>query len=159
MIKALWTTLAGVAVSTMLFANVLAAGVDVNATSTGLALRGYDPVAYFTKGAPTPGDFQITAEHKGATYRFESEENKALFVANPDVYAPAYGGYCAFGTAMGFKFDGDPNLWRIVDNKLYLNLAPGIQERWEADRANLIVAADENWETIADKTPEELQAK
>ncbi|MEX3011987.1 YHS domain-containing (seleno)protein [Hoeflea sp. TYP-13] len=159
MLKAVWTTLAGVAVSAVLFANAFAAGVDVNATSTGLALRGYDPVAYFTKGAPTPGDFQITADYKGATYRFENEENKALFVANPEAYAPAYGGYCAFGTAMGFKFDGDPELWRIVDNKLYLNLAPGIQKRWEADRANLIVAADTNWDTIEDKTPEELQAQ
>ena len=159
MFKALKTTLAGVAISTALLTSALAAGVDVNATTTGLALRGYDPVAYFTAGAPTPGDFQITAEHNGATYRFASEENKALFVANPDAYAPAYGGYCAFGTAMGFKFDGDPHLWRIVDNKLYLNLAPGIQERWEADRANLITAANENWVSISDKTPEELQAQ
>jgi len=157
MIKTLSKTLAGAVLSAMLFANAFAAGVDVNATTTGLALRGYDPVAYFTSGAPTPGDFQITAEYNGATYRFASEENKALFVASPEAYAPAYGGFCAFGTAMGFKFDGDPQLWRIVDNKLYLNLAPGIQERWEADRANLIVAADENWQTIADKTPEELQ--
>ena len=159
MMKAILTTLAGVAVSATLFASALAAGVDVNATPTGLALRGYDPVAYFTKGAPTPGDFQITAEHNGATYRFASEENKALFVANPESYAPAYGGYCAFGTAMGFKFDGDPQLWRIVDNKLYLNLAPGIQKRWEADQANLIVSADTNWDKIAEKTPEELQAQ
>ncbi len=159
MLKALWTTLAGVAVSAVLIANALAAGVDVNATSTELALRGYDPVAYFTRGAPTPGNFQITAEHNGATYRFETEENKALFVSDPKAYAPAYGGYCAFGTAMGYKFDGDPELWRIVDNKLYLNLAPGIQKRWESDRANFIVAADTNWDTIAQKTPEELQAQ
>ncbi|WP_136660252.1 YHS domain-containing (seleno)protein [Nitratireductor sp. XY-223] len=159
MFKVLKTTLAGVALSAALLTSALAAGVDVNATTTGLALRGYDPVAYFTKGAPTPGDFQITAEHNGATYRFANEENKALFVANPDAYAPAYGGYCAFGTAMGFKFDGDPELWRIVDNKLYLNLAPGIQERWEADRANLITAANEKWDTISDKTPEELQTQ
>ncbi len=159
MLNAIKTAIAGAALSTVLFVSAFAAGVDVNATTTGLALRGYDPVAYFTQGAPTPGDFQITAEHNGATYRFSSEDNKALFVANPEAYVPAYGGFCAFGTAMGFKFDGDPELWRIVDNKLYLNLAPGIQQRWEADRANLIVAADENWQDIADKTPEELQAQ
>lgn len=159
MLKALATTLAGLAISATLFVSAFAAGVDVNATTTGLALRGYDPVAYFTTGAPTAGDFQITATHNGATYRFASEENKALFVADPEAYAPAYGGYCAFGTAMGFKFDGDPHLWRIVDNKLYLNLAPGIQKRWEADRANLIVSADDKWADIADKSPEELQAQ
>lgn len=159
MLKALTTALAGLAISATLFVSAFAAGVDVNATTTGLALRGYDPVAYFTTGAPTAGDFQITASHNGATYRFASEENKALFVADPEAYAPAYGGYCAFGTAMGFKFDGDPHLWRIVDNKLYLNLAPGIQERWEADRANLIVSADDKWAEIADKSPEELQAQ
>ena len=159
MLNVLKTTLAGAALSIALLTSALAAGVDVNATTTGLALRGYDPVAYFTKGEPTRGDFQITAEYNGATYRFENEENKARFVADPEAYAPAYGGYCAFGTAMGFKFDGDPHLWRIVDNRLYLNLAPGIQERWEADRANLITAANEKWTNIADKTPEELQSQ
>jgi len=159
MFKAITTALAGAALSAVLFVQAFAAGVNVNATSTGLALRGYDPVAYFTEGAPTKGDFQITAEHNGATYRFASEDNKALFIADPEVYAPAYGGYCAFGTAMGFKFDGDPELWRIVDNRLYLNLAPGIQKRWDADRANLIVSADSNWPEIADKTPEELQVR
>ena len=159
MLNAIRTALAGAALSVALVVSALAAGVDVNATTTGLALRGYDPVAYFTNGAPTRGDFQITAEHNGATYHFASEENKARFVANPQAYSPAYGGFCAFGTAMGFKFDGDPHLLRIVDNKLYLNLAPSIQKRWEADRANLIVAADDNWPTIVDKTPEELQAQ
>ncbi len=159
MYNALKTAIAGAALSIALTVSALAAGVDVNATTTGLALRGYDPVAYFTAGEPTRGDFQITAEHNGAVYRFASEENKALFVANPEAYAPAYGGFCAFGAAMGFKFDGDPHLWKVVDNKLYLNLAPGIQKRWEADRANLIVAADDNWKTIAEKTPEELQAQ
>lgn len=159
MLKAITTALAGLAISATLLVSAFAAGVDVNATTTGLALRGYDPVAYFTTGAPTAGDFQITASHNGATYRFASEENKALFVADPEAYAPAYGGYCAFGTAMGFKIDGDPHLWRIVDNRLYLNLAPGIQKRWEADRANLIVSADDKWSEIADKSPEELQAQ
>jgi YHS domain-containing protein len=159
MLKAIMTALATMAVSATLFVSAFAAGVDVNATSTGLALRGYDPVAYFTKGQPTPGDFQITAEHGGATYRFASKENKAVFVADPQAYVPAYGGYCAFGTAMGFKFDGDPELWRIVDNRLYLNLAPGIQKRWESDRANLIVSANANWPQIADKAPEELQTQ
>jgi hypothetical protein len=72
---------------------------------------------------------------------------------------PAYGGYCAFGTAMGFKFDGDPNHWKIVDNTLYLNLSQDIQDRWEGDIPNFIQNANANWTDIADKDPVELQAQ
>ena len=106
---------------------------------------------------PTKGDYRITTLHDDALYRFSSEENKAAFEANPEAYLPAYGGYCAFGTAMGFKFDGDPNHWKIVDNKLYLNLSEDIQERWEGDIPGFIESASANWENIADKTPAELQ--
>lgn len=148
----------GVAVSVALASSVLAAGFDVNATTTGLALRGYDPVAYFTDGAPTPGDFQITAVYNDATYRFSSEENKAKFEANPEAYAPAYGGYCAFGTAMGFKFDGDPEVWKIVDNKLYLNLSPAVQERWDGNIPGFITDANGHWENIVDEDPAVLLA-
>lgn len=150
---------AGAALSVSLATATLAAGVDVNASSTGLAMQGYDPVAYFTEGAPTKGDYRISAVYNDATYRFASEENKATFEANPDAYAPAYGGYCAFGTAMGFKFDGDPNHWKIVDNVLYLNLSKDIQERWEGDIPGFIEQAAAQWDNIEDKTPEELQAQ
>jgi YHS domain-containing protein len=83
-----------------------AAGPDVNATITGLALRGYDPVAYFTDGKPIPGDYKITARYNDATYRFASQEHKALFEANPAKYLPQYGGFCAFGAAQDVKVDG-----------------------------------------------------
>ncbi|MBO9466384.1 YHS domain-containing protein [Tropicibacter sp. R15_0] len=148
----------GVAVSLALATSVLAAGFDVNATTTGLAIQGYDPVAYFTDGEPTKGDWEITAVYNDATYRFASEENKAKFEANPEAYAPAYGGYCAFGTAMGFKFDGDPTLWKIVDNKLYLNLSKPIQERWEGNIPGFITDANGHWENIVDEDPAVLLA-
>lgn len=147
----------GVALSVAIASSALAAGVELNTTTTGLALQGYDPVAYFTEGQPTKGDWQITTLHDDAMYRFANEENKAAFEANPEAYLPAYGGYCAFGAAMGFKFDGDPNYWKIVDNKLYLNLSEGIQKRWEGDIPGFIEQASTNWETIAEKTPAELQ--
>lgn len=150
------TGLAAIILTFGLVASALAAGPHVNATSTDLALRGYDPVAYFTVGAPTPGDFNITAEHDGAIYRFASEENKATFLADPQAYVPAYGGYCAFGAAQGFKFDGDPEVWAIVDDKLYLNLAPSIQTFWNEDRSGFIDKANTNWKDIATKTPQEL---
>ena len=147
----------GVALSVAIASSAMAAGVELNTTTTGLALQGYDPVAYFTEGQPTKGDWQITTLHDDAMYRFANEENKAAFEANPEAYLPAYGGYCAFGAAMGFKFDGDPNYWKIVDNKLYLNLSEGIQKRWEGDIPGFIEQASTNWETIAEKTPAELQ--
>ncbi|MEY8837845.1 YHS domain-containing (seleno)protein [Cribrihabitans sp. XS_ASV171] len=157
--NAVKSLIGGLALSVAVASATLAAGVEVNASSTGLAMQGYDPVAYFTVGAPTKGDYRITTIYNDATYRFSSEENKAVFEANPEAYAPAYGGYCAFGTAMGFKFDGDPTHWKIVDDVLYLNLSKDIQERWEGDIPGFIDSADDKWTLIADKTPEELQAQ
>lgn len=142
--------------SALLSASALAAGPDVNATSTGLALRGVDPVTYFSESVPRQGVFDITAEYQGATYRFASEKNKAEFMKDPAKYAPQYGGYCAFGAAMGKKFDGDPNVWKIEAGKLYLNLAPKVAGLWNADRANKIKAADEQWSAIKDKAPDQL---
>ena len=98
----------------------------------------------------------ITAVHNGATYRFVSEQNRDTFKKNPDQYLPQYGGFCAFGAAMGVKVDGDPDLWKIVDNKLYLNLAPSIQERWVKDISGNIKTADENWVKLENVDPSEL---
>lgn len=155
--KAVRQLIAGVALSAALASSALAAGVELNASSTGLALQGYDPVAYFTQGQPTKGNWQITASHNDATYRFASEEHKKKFLANPDAYLPQYGGYCAFGAAMGFKFDGDPNYWKVVDNKLYLNISQDVQQRWQGDTAQYIPLANEKWEVIEDKAPSELE--
>jgi YHS domain-containing protein len=137
-------------------APALAAGTEVNVTITGLALRGYDPVAYFTDGKPVIGDYTITAQHEGATYRFASEDHKALFLKEPAKYLPEYGGFCAYGTAKGVKVDGDPTVWKIVDNKLYLNLAPAVATRWDQDIPDNIKIADEKWKVVKDKAPSEL---
>ncbi|WP_353535169.1 YHS domain-containing (seleno)protein [Cognatishimia sp. WU-CL00825] len=133
-----------------------AAGVELNASSTGLALQGYDPVAYFTENKASPGNWQITSTYNEATYRFASEEHKATFEANPEAYLPQYGGYCAFGAAMGFKFDGDPTLWRVVDGELFLNISQDIQERWNTDIPGFIEKADNNWGDIENVSPDEL---
>ena len=149
--------LGGLAFSVALATSSLAAGVDVNASSTGLAMQGYDPVAYFTEGEANKGSYKLTSTFDEATYWFTSEENKELFEANPEAYVPAYGGYCAFGTAMGFKFDGDPEYWKIVDNKLYLNLSKDIQTRWEGNIPGFVQDANGHWENIADVEPAALQ--
>ena len=151
--------LAALAISVALPAAALAAGFDVNVTTTDLALRGYDPVSYFTDGAPTPGEIDITAEHQGATYRFASAEHKAMFEADPAKYAPQYGGYCAFGLAQGYKFDGDPQVWKIVDDKLYLNLSPKVSTIWQQDVPGNIENADAKWQMVKDADPSELAPK
>ncbi|MEQ3671774.1 YHS domain-containing (seleno)protein [Pseudophaeobacter sp.] len=149
--------LSGVALSVAMATSALAAGVELNASSTGLAMQGYDPVAYFTDGAPAKGSYKITTVFNDATYRFASEEHKAQFEANPEAYLPAYGGYCAFGAAMGFKFDGDPTYWKIVDNTLYLNLSKDTQERWEGNIPGFVQDANGHWANIADIEPAALQ--
>ena len=141
---------------------VALAGVDVNTTrgltlaGRGLALRGYDPVAYFTAGKPVMGQARYATTHNEATYRFSSKANLKAFKSNPERYVPQYGGFCAYGVSVGAKFDGDPHLWRIVDDKLYLNLNPKIQKLWEKDIPGNIIKADENWLVIQHKTPADL---
>ena len=154
--KALNKFAAGALLSLTLATSALAAGHDVNTSNTGLALQGYDPVAYFTVGKPTEGSYKITSVHEDVTYRFANEEHKAAFDANPDKYLPQYGGFCAFGAAMGFKFDGDPENWKIVDGELYLNLSDEIQADWEKDIPGYIVKADSKWSDIVDKKPSDL---
>lgn len=152
MLNTLRKSAASAAIIFALATSAFAAGPEVNVTSTDLALRGVDPVSYFTEGKPMEGNFGITVVHEGAVYRFASEANKMAFEKDPAKYVPQFGGYCAFAAAMGKKFDGDPNVWKVVDNKLYLNVAPAVAEKWNADQANLIKQANEVWPTIA-KTP------
>ncbi len=100
-------------------------GQDVTHSTPGIG--GYDPVAYFTEGTPQRGSGYHVADYKGVSYAFASEENKELFEANPRKYVPAYGGWCAYGVAVGKKFVADPQVWKIVNGTLYLNLDRDIQ--------------------------------
>ncbi|MFO7855458.1 MAG: YHS domain-containing (seleno)protein [Paracoccaceae bacterium] len=111
----------------------------------GLAIRGYDPVAYFTEGRAVEGARAHALDWKGATWRFASAEHKAMFEADPEAYAPQYGGYCAWAVAHGGTASVDPEQWRIVDGKLYLNYDAEFQERWSADIPGYIAKADANW--------------
>lgn len=120
------------------------------------AVQGYDVVSYHTEKHPVRGNGHFTAEHDGALYQFSSEENLKLFKAEPAKYVPAYNGYCAFGVGKGKKFIGDPEVWRIVDGKTYLNLDIGVQEMWLKDVPAMIKDADKNWKEIKDKSPADL---
>jgi YHS domain-containing protein len=119
-------------------------------------LSGYDPVAYFTDGKPMKGSGFHTAVHEGVTYAFASEEHLKQFQADPQKFLPAYGGYCAYGLAVGKKFVADPEVWRIVRGKLYLNLDKSIQGKWEKNIEGYIQQADANWSKIRDKAPTDL---
>ena len=125
----------------------LAGKPPVFATSDG-AIRGYDPVAYFTVGKPTRGSAEFTVDYQGATYRFANAENLAAFQADPAAYAPQYGGYCAYAVSQGYTASTVPEAWRIVDGKLYLNYSTGVQKRWNQDIDGHIRAADANWPSV-----------
>jgi hypothetical protein len=114
----------------------------------GLAVYGYDVVAFFTEAKPVFGTDTHALAHSGGTYRFASKANLDAFKANPGAYEPAYGGFCAYGAALGKKFDGDPRFWKIADGKLYLNLNGDIQTEWSKNLAGNIAKADTNWNRI-----------
>ncbi|MCG6657907.1 YHS domain protein [Halomonas campisalis] len=117
-------------------------------TRDGLAIGGTDPVAYFTQGQPVQGSPDYRLEWRNATWKFASAEHRDRFEANPEAYAPQYGGWCAWAAARGEAAATIPEAWKIVDDKLYLNFNHRIQRRWEANIPAYIEAADERWPNI-----------
>jgi hypothetical protein len=117
-------------------------------TADGLALRGYDPVAYVAEGAPRRGTARFDAEWRGARWRFASAANRELFLADPDRYAPRYGGHCAWAVSQGYLAPADPRQWRIVEGRLYVNYDEAVQRRWLRDIPGFIAAADRNWPRV-----------
>ena len=111
----------------------------------GIAIHGYDPVAYFKEGRPVEGSAEHEHDWMGATWRFATAENLAAFRADPEAYAPQYGGYCAYGVAQGYTVDIDPEAWRVENGKLYLNYDKDIQAQWLQDIPGFIAKADANW--------------
>ncbi|MEM1429475.1 MAG: YHS domain-containing (seleno)protein [Pseudomonadota bacterium] len=132
-------------------------GGEEYTAANGFAASGYDVVAYFDmdqapvgsdQPAAVPGQSSITAEYDGATYAFSSVENRDRFLADPASYAPQYDGHCAYGVAQGGKVPGNPNLWRIVDNKLYLNITKNVVGFWEEDIPGNLQKSETNWASI-----------
>ncbi|MDJ0977484.1 MAG: YHS domain-containing (seleno)protein [Erythrobacter sp.] len=114
-----------------------------------LAVSGYDVVSYFTdEGVPVEGAEEFTVRYQGYDYRFASAENADTFIADPDKYAPAYGGYCAWAIGANDALaPGDPNVYEIVDGTLYLNFNEDVQDRWERDIPGFIAKGDANYPT------------
>ncbi|WP_264520576.1 YHS domain-containing (seleno)protein [Flavobacterium sp. N1994] len=114
----------------------------------GVAIQGFDPVAYFESNKAIQGRSEINTEYKKAIYFFSSEKNRALFLKKPEKYVPQYGGYCAYGISEGHASPTDPQAFTIVDDKLYLNYNLKVKEMWSKDRAERIVKANENWKKL-----------
>ena len=120
------------------------------------AVGGYDVVSYQTAKRPLRGNGHFLAVHEGVTYLFANAENQASFEANPEKFFPAYGGYCALGVSVGKKFVGDPEVWRFVDGKLYLNLDVNAQSVWLEDIPGRIKTANTKWTQIKNISAAEL---
>ncbi len=120
------------------------------------AVSGYDLVSFHTGEKPLRGNGNHVATVDGVTYLFVNEANRKRFEADPQAYLPAYGGYCAYGVSVGKKFVGDPDVWRIVDGRLYLNLDTKIQRLWAKDVSGAIRKADAAWTKIENADPASL---
>ena len=123
------------------------AGSIVYGASKGPAIGGYDAVGYFSDGAPKVGDARYTHGWNGATWRFTSEQHRDLFKADPERYAPQYGGYCAYAMANDGLSPGDATRWRIVEGKLYLNANAFAQTLWETNVPRRVLDANGHWPT------------
>ena len=155
----LLATVAALAVVTPSRAYDLDSTATVNVDVQGLGLQGHDPVAYFTDAKPMLGKPEFSAQHRGVTYRFASAEHLAAFRAQPDHFAPQFGGFCAMGAALEKKFDGDPQAWHIADGKLYINVTPATQKKWLEDVKGNIARADMNWPAIRNEAPRTLNER
>jgi YHS domain-containing protein len=127
------------------------AASPVNMDKKGVALKGYDPVAYFTMGKPVKGNQDFEYEWKGVKWWFSSKEHRTLFMKEPEKYAPQYGGYCAYGVAVNGLFDVEPDAWKVYEGKLYLNKDKKVQGLWAKDIPGFLQKADMNWPGVLNK--------
>ncbi|MFM1816450.1 MAG: hypothetical protein RLZ98_3145 [Pseudomonadota bacterium] len=127
-------------------------GTKINTIgSPGVAIKGYDPVAYFVDAGPRKGSPKFSVKHRGVEWRFATGENKSRFEADPEKYMPAYGGYCAYGVAKGALAKIEPDQWTIRNGKLYLNYDAEVQADWAKDPAGYIRTADKKWPDLTRK--------
>lgn len=118
----------------------------------GVAISGYDLVAYFDEERPVKGVPEFRAEFRGSTFQFISAAHRDAFAADPEKFSPQYGGYCAYGTAKGYKAKIDPEAFTVVQGKLYLNYSDAVQTRWLSDIPGYIQKADANWPEVQKQT-------
>ena len=149
----LLTTLIGIAFA-LAACSKSESALGTNTDANGLALRGFDAVAYFAVDNAVKGNPKYEYVWTGAKWIFSSEENMKQFQANPEAYAPQFGGYCSFAVSEGYTADGDPEAWKVVDGKLYLNYNKQVREKWEMNQNERIEKGKANWQSFKTKKPE-----
>lgn len=140
-----------VMVASALVTHLAHAETNVNVTPDGVAIGGYDTVAYFTQGEAVMGDPSFSHDWNGAVWQFANVENQALFADNPEAYAPQFGGWCAYALSVGeYAAEVDPAVaWSVVDDKLYLNWDEQVRSQWTSDMDSRIESGVHNWRTVA----------
>jgi YHS domain-containing protein len=123
----------------------------LNLDSSGVAIQGYDPVAFFTDHKPVKGDAKFVSKRDGAIYFFASQEHKALFNANPAQYEPVFGGYCAYGVSRNRLVEIDVDAFQIVDGKLLLQYSKGVRDDFNQDMKGNLAKAQANWPGLVGK--------
>lgn len=116
-----------------------------------IAIKGYDTVAYFTKDEAIQGNETYSYDHLGATWQFESQEHLDMFIKNPEKYMPQYGGYCAYAVSKNKTASIKPEIFEIIDDRLYLNYSESVQRRWLKDSKSYIKKADAQWPELVNK--------
>jgi YHS domain-containing protein len=123
----------------------------VNTDKQGLALKGHDPVAFFTQGRPVLGDYRYESNYNGTRYRFASAENKKLFDTDPARYVPQFGGFCAYGVSRGYAVDVELDAFQIVDGRLLMQYDKSVRDRFNQDTEGNLKRADANWPKVVEK--------
>jgi YHS domain-containing protein len=143
-------------VATLVLNSTAFAGADTGTDANGVTLAGHDAVSYFTDNTPVQGSANFSAVHNNAIYYFSSADNRDTFNANPTKYIPEFGGFCAYGAALGKKFDVNGKAFEIVDGKLYVNKNEDVYETWVEDKAENIATANKEWPAIKDVAASDL---
>lgn len=117
----------------------------------GKAIKGYDPVAFFTDAKPVMGADSLTYSWNGATWWFATREHLERFKADPEKFAPQYGGYCAYGTSQGHKAPSEVDTWTVLNDKLYFNYNQKVKAMWVKDEPGFIQKADKQWPDLKNK--------
>ncbi len=140
------TTLALIGAS--LIASPALAGKSKVFATNGIAIQGYDPVAYFDLQGPVEGKPAHASNWNGTKWVFASAQNKARFDADPTAFAPQFGGYCAYAVSKGATAPTDPTAWTVYQGKMYLNFSPAVRNIWRQDVAGNIAKAEGNWPAV-----------
>lgn len=135
----------------LFFFTTLSYAQDHYFNKDGIAINGYDPVAFFSEDAAVRGSDKYIHEWNGVTWHFKSAENRDSFKLNPEKYAPQFGGYCAYGVSEDHKSPTEPEAFTIVNDKLYLNYNMNVRKMWRKDTGSRIATGEKNWATLKDK--------